>query len=71
MDDFELKEKIFRLGIGKNFFPQKVARHWNGMPREAVASLEMFQARLDGILSNLVKWKVFLLMSGRLELDDL
>jgi len=34
----------------------RVVRHWNRLPREAVAvpSLELFRARLDGFLSNLV-----------------
>ena len=43
------------------------------LPREVVdaPSLEVFKARLDGALSNLVEWKVFLPMAGELELDDL
>jgi len=38
------------------FFTMKVARHWNRLPREAVAAptLEVFKARLDGAFSNLV-----------------
>jgi len=48
-------------------------RHWNRLPREAVAapSLAVFKARLDGALSNLVWWKVPLLMAGGMELGDL
>jgi len=40
----------------KKFFTLRVARHWNRVPREDVdaPSLEMFKARLDGALSNLV-----------------
>jgi len=34
-------------------------------------SLAVFKARLDGALSNLVKWNVSLPMAGGLELDDL
>ena len=51
----------------------RVVRHWNRLPREAVAapSLEVFKARLDGALSNLVLWKVSLPMAGGLELGDL
>jgi len=47
-------------------------RHWCRLPREAVdaPSLEVFKARLDGALSNLVQWKVSLPMAGGLELDD-
>ena len=38
---------------------------------ELRASLAVFQARLDGALSNLVWWKVSLPMAGGLEPDDL
>ncbi|KFQ90062.1 hypothetical protein N337_13572, partial [Phoenicopterus ruber ruber] len=38
------------------FLTMKVVRHWNRLPREVVdaPSLEVFKARLDGALSNLV-----------------
>jgi len=51
----------------------RVVKHWNRLPREAVAapSLAVFKARLVGALSNLVWWKVSLLMGGGLEPDDL
>jgi len=50
-----------------------VVRHWHRLPREAVAapSLAGFKARLDGALSSLVWWKVFLPVASTLELDDL
>ncbi|KFV42552.1 hypothetical protein N341_12867, partial [Tyto alba] len=53
---FKLKEGRFRLDIRKKFFTVMVVRHWNGFPREAVDAplLEVFKARLDGALSNLV-----------------
>ncbi|KFQ77354.1 hypothetical protein N335_14468, partial [Phaethon lepturus] len=53
---FKLKEGGFRLDIRKVFLTMRVVRHWNRLPREAVAAppLEVFKARLDGALSNLV-----------------
>ena len=53
---FKLKKGRFRLAIRKKFFPVRVVRHWNRMPREAVdaPSLEVFKARLDGALGNMV-----------------
>ncbi|KFR08139.1 hypothetical protein Y956_12049, partial [Nipponia nippon] len=53
---FKLKEGGFRLAIRKKFFPVRVVRPWNRLPREAVdaPSLAVFKARLDGALSNLV-----------------
>ena len=55
-DGFKLTEGRFRLDIRKKFFPVIVVRHWSRLPREAVAtpSLEVFKARLDGALSNLI-----------------
>ncbi|KFR12991.1 hypothetical protein N306_11116, partial [Opisthocomus hoazin] len=52
----KLKEGRFRLDIRKKSFTVRVVKHWNRLPREAVAapSLEMLKARLDGALSNLV-----------------
>ncbi|KFV97939.1 hypothetical protein N327_11985, partial [Fulmarus glacialis] len=53
---FKLKEGRFRFNIRKKFFTTRVVRHWTRLPREAVdaPSLEVFKARLDGALSNLV-----------------
>ncbi|KFW66404.1 hypothetical protein AS28_03885, partial [Pygoscelis adeliae] len=53
---FKLEEGRFRLDIRKKFFTMRVVRHWNRLLREAVdaPSLEVFKARLDGALSNLV-----------------
>ncbi|KFW09818.1 hypothetical protein N326_02517, partial [Eurypyga helias] len=46
----------FRLDIKQKFFTMRVVRHWNRLPREAVdvPSLEVFKARLNEALSNLV-----------------
>ncbi|KFV09665.1 hypothetical protein N339_05758, partial [Pterocles gutturalis] len=53
---YKLKEGKFRLDIRKKFFTVRVVRHWNRLPREVVdaPSLEVFKARLDEALSNLV-----------------
>ncbi|KFQ49344.1 hypothetical protein N333_02044, partial [Nestor notabilis] len=50
------KQGQFRLEIRKKFFTVRVVRPWHRLPREAVAGtpLELFKARLDGALSNLV-----------------
>ena len=70
---FKTKKVIFRLEIRNKFFTVRVLGHWNRLPREVVdaPSLEVFKARLDGALSNLVWWKVSLSMAEGLELDDL
>jgi len=51
-----MKKGRFRLDIGNKFFTMRVVRHWNRLPRDVVdaLSVEVFKARLDGVLSNLV-----------------
>ncbi|KFQ83823.1 hypothetical protein N337_12715, partial [Phoenicopterus ruber ruber] len=53
---FKLKEDTFRLDIRKKFLTMRMVRHWHRLPREVVdaPSLEVFKARLDWTLSNLV-----------------
>ncbi|KFP90805.1 hypothetical protein N311_12892, partial [Apaloderma vittatum] len=46
----------FRLDIRRKFLTMRVVKHWNRLPKEAVdaPSLEVFKARFDVALSNLV-----------------
>lgn len=46
---FQLKEHRFRLDKSKKALTMRVVEHWNMLPGE------VFKARLDGPLSNLVK----------------
>ncbi|KFV19366.1 hypothetical protein N340_10950, partial [Tauraco erythrolophus] len=53
---FKIEGGRFGLDIRKKFFTMRVVEHWNRLPREVVdaPSLEMFKARLDEALSNLI-----------------
>jgi len=58
--------------MARKFFTEREVRCWNRLPREAVdaQSLEVFKARLDGALGNLVWWLGALPVAGRLEHGD-
>ena len=51
-----MREGRFKLGIRRKLFTQRVVKHWNRLPKEAVdaPSLEAFKARLDVALGSLV-----------------
>lgn len=68
----DVARSSFLPSLGKKVFTVRVVRYWKRLPREVMGaqSLAVFKAMLDGALSNLVKWKLFLLMAGGLE-DDL
>ena len=70
-----MKEGRYRLAVRGKFFTRRVVRCWNRLPREVVdaPSLEVFKARLDGALGNLVQClttlsenKLFLISSLKL-----
>ena len=57
---FKLKEGRFKLNVRGKFFTETVMRCWNKLPSNAVdvSSLEVFKARLDRVLANLIYYLI-------------
>jgi len=66
---FKLKKGRFSLEIRTRFSVIRVVKHWPGFSRQVVdaPSLETFQARMDGALSNLIPLKMSLPMAEGLD----
>lgn len=60
-NDFRVKEERFRLDIRKQFFAQKLVRHWNRLPRKVLNTTSVFKTKSDRAL---IYWVVSLSAHG-------